>query len=110
MLLPAFSARAGAWRLLAAAAGQADATAGARYGDVALLSAVSTCLALGAVTIESSSTWPPKRPGAGRGQLLELLHRPGCPQRATVTAAAARRRERTARDRCQPGRPQTRFR
>jgi len=52
MLLHAFSARAGAWQLLAAAAGQADATAGARYGDVALLSAVSACFALGAATIE----------------------------------------------------------
>jgi hypothetical protein len=52
MLLHAFSARAGASRLLAAAAGQAEATPGARYGDVALLSAVSTCFALGAATIE----------------------------------------------------------
>jgi len=52
MLLYAFGARAGAWRLLAAAAGQAAATAGARYGNVALLSAVSICFALGAASIE----------------------------------------------------------
>jgi len=52
MLLHAFSARAGAWQLLAAAAGQAGAAPGARYSDVALLPAVSTCFALGAATIE----------------------------------------------------------
>jgi transposase len=50
MLLHAFGARAGAGDILAAAgAGEKD---GRRLADVALLSAVSTCFALGAATIE----------------------------------------------------------
>jgi hypothetical protein len=46
MLLHAFAGRAGAGEILAAAAG------GQQPGDVALLSAVSLCFALGAATIE----------------------------------------------------------
>jgi hypothetical protein len=50
MLLHAFGARAGAGDILAAAgAGEKD---GHRFADVALLSAVSTCFALGAASIE----------------------------------------------------------
>jgi hypothetical protein len=49
MLLHAFGARAGAGDILAAAAGDRD---GRRFADVGLLSAVSTCFALGAATIE----------------------------------------------------------
>ncbi len=51
MLLHAFGARAGAGDVLAAAAGDGG-PGGTRYADVALLSAVSTCFALGAATIE----------------------------------------------------------
>ncbi len=50
MLLHAFGARAGAGGILAAAgAGEED---GLRFADVGLLSAVSTCFALGAATTE----------------------------------------------------------
>src|SRR6266705_2158579 len=50
MLLHAFSARAGAGGILAAAgAGEKD---GRRFADAGLLSAVSTCFALGAATVE----------------------------------------------------------
>jgi hypothetical protein len=50
MLLHAFGARAGAGGILAAAgAGEKD---GRRFADVGLLSAVSTCFALGAATVE----------------------------------------------------------
>ena len=48
MLLHAFGGRAGAGEILAAAAGGEDG----RPGDAALLSAVSTCFALGAATTE----------------------------------------------------------
>ena len=51
MLLHAFGARAGAGDILAAAAAGAEENGG-RFADVALLSAVSTCFALGAATIE----------------------------------------------------------
>ena len=51
MLLHAFGARAGAGDILAAAAG-GGGDGGSRYADVALLSAVSTCFALGAATLE----------------------------------------------------------
>ena len=50
MLLHAFGARAGAGEILGAADG--DSPGGARPAGVALLSAVSTCFALGAATIE----------------------------------------------------------
>ena len=52
MLLHAFGGQVGADAILAGAAGEAGGAAGARYEDTALLSAVSCCLALGAVTIE----------------------------------------------------------
>jgi hypothetical protein len=51
MLLHAFGARAGAGGILAAAAGDGQ-RGGRRFADVGLLSAVSTCFALGAATIE----------------------------------------------------------
>src|SRR5258708_5477022 len=50
MLLHAFGARAGAGGILAAAGD--GGPGGYRFADVALLSAVSTCFALGAATIE----------------------------------------------------------
>jgi hypothetical protein len=50
MLLHAFGARAGAGDILAAAGDSGPG--GTRYADLALLSAVSTCFALGAATIE----------------------------------------------------------
>jgi DNA-binding CsgD family transcriptional regulator len=50
MLLHAFGARAGAGDILAAAGD--GGPGGRRFADVALLSAVSTCFALGAATIE----------------------------------------------------------
>ena len=50
MLLHAFGARAGAGDILAAAGD--GGPGGRRFADVALLSAVSTCFALGAVTVE----------------------------------------------------------
>jgi len=50
MLLHAFGARAGAGGILAAAG--EGGPGGYRFADVALLSAVSTCFALGAATIE----------------------------------------------------------
>jgi hypothetical protein len=52
MLLHAFGARAGAGDILAAATAGDGGPGGTRYADVALLSAVSTCFALGAATIE----------------------------------------------------------
>ena len=52
MLLHAFGGQVGADAILAGAAGEAGGAAGARYEDTALLSAVSCCFALGAVTIE----------------------------------------------------------
>ena len=51
MLLHAFTSRADAATVLAAAAG-ADGGGGRRFADVALLSATSICFALGAATIE----------------------------------------------------------
>ena len=51
MLLHAFGARAGAGDILGAAAGDGG-PGGRRFADVGLLSAVSTCFALGAATIE----------------------------------------------------------
>src|SRR5258706_97078 len=51
MLLHAFGARAGAGDILGAAAGDGG-PGGRRLADVGLLSAVSTCFALGAATIE----------------------------------------------------------
>ncbi len=51
MLLHAFGARAGAGLILAAAAGDGE-PGGPRFADVALLSAVSTCFALGTATVE----------------------------------------------------------
>jgi hypothetical protein len=50
MLLHAFGARAGAGDILAAAGD--GGPGGRRFADVALLSAVSTCFALGAATVE----------------------------------------------------------
>ena len=50
MLLHAFGARAGAGDILAAAGD--GGPGGRRFADVALLSAVSTCFALGAMTVE----------------------------------------------------------
>jgi hypothetical protein len=50
MLLHAFGARVGAGDILAAAAGTGEN--GGRFADVALLSAVSSCFALGAATVE----------------------------------------------------------
>src|SRR5260221_14112876 len=50
MLLPAFGPGAGAGDILAAAG--AGGPGGRRFADVALLSGVSTCFALGAATIE----------------------------------------------------------
>jgi len=50
MLLHAFGARAGAGAILAAAGD--GGPGGRRFADVALLSAVSTCFALGAATVE----------------------------------------------------------
>ena len=52
MLLHAFGAWARAGDILAAATAGDGGPGGTRYGDVALLSAVSTCFALGAATIE----------------------------------------------------------
>ena len=51
MLLHAFTARAGAGQVLSAA-GAGRGAGGYRFADVALLSATSTCFALGAETIE----------------------------------------------------------
>ncbi len=51
MLLHAFGARAGAGGILAAAAGTGEKD-GLRFADVGLLSAVTTCFALGAATTE----------------------------------------------------------
>jgi hypothetical protein len=73
MLLHAFSARAGVSQLLAAVAGQAAATPGARYSDAALLSAVSTCFALGAATIEQFKHLA----GEAAGPLAGLAALPG---------------------------------
>ncbi|MGH3124935.1 MAG: putative transposase, partial [Streptosporangiaceae bacterium] len=68
MLLHAFAGRAGAGEILAAAAG------GQQPGDVALLSAVSMCFALGAATIEQVKhlTAADAGPLAGLGALPDL--------------------------------------
>ena len=68
MLLHAFGTRAGAGEILQAAAGQ-----DARPGDVALLSAVSLCFALGAATTEQFKHLP----GAEAGPLAGLSRLPG---------------------------------
>jgi len=52
MLLHAFTARAGAGQVLESAAGAGRDAGGYRFADVALLSATSMCLALGAETTE----------------------------------------------------------
>ena len=68
MLLHTFGTRAGAGEILQAAAGE-----DARPGDVALLSAVSLCFALGAATAEQFKHLP----GAEAGPLAGLSRLPG---------------------------------
>jgi len=83
MLLHAFGARAGAADILAAAAGDRD---GRRFADVALLSAVSTCFALGAATAEQFKHLT----SACAGPLAGLAALPGLrtlrPQLAAIAA------------------------
>jgi hypothetical protein len=70
MLLHAFGARAGAGDILAAAAGDRD---GRRFADAGLLSAVSTCFALGAATVEQFKHLT----GGAAGPLAGMASLPG---------------------------------